>query len=147
MPKPITPLATCDVFITDNQNKVLLIQRGDNKMWALPGGCHDLGETPKQCAIRECFEETGFHVKITNLLGVYSSNCYEYDNYPWKDNEFCHIFFAATITGGVKTTSAESLEIEWFPLSQLPPLSDGHAPRIEFGFQWLENKAIKPYFE
>jgi 8-oxo-dGTP pyrophosphatase MutT (NUDIX family) len=39
-----------DVFIVNEDRKVLLIQRADNKLWALPGGCHDLGETPKKCA-------------------------------------------------------------------------------------------------
>ena len=46
------------------------------------GGFQDLGETPAKCAIRECKEETGFDIKLNQLLGVWSSNCYEYINYP-----------------------------------------------------------------
>lgn len=46
MAKPITPLVACDVFVLNESGQVLLIQRSDNGFWALPGGCHDLGETP-----------------------------------------------------------------------------------------------------
>jgi ADP-ribose pyrophosphatase YjhB (NUDIX family) len=91
MPKPVTPLAACDVLITNESNEVLLIQRSDNGLWALPGGCHDLDETPAKCAVRECKEETGFEVKVTQLLGIFSSNCYRFENYPWTDNQFCQI--------------------------------------------------------
>ena len=53
MGKPKTPFVGCDVFVTNEKNEVLLIQRVDNKLCALPGGFHDLGETPAKCAIRE----------------------------------------------------------------------------------------------
>ena len=147
MGKPITPFCGCDVFVVNEENKVLLIQRSDNNRWALPGGCQNLGESAKDCAIRECFEETGLVVGITNLLGVWSSQCYEYVNYPWKDNEFTHVVFKAEITGGSETLSDETISIGWFSQNQLPPLSDGHAPRIEYGFNWLKNTGLAPYFE
>jgi len=69
MGKPKTPFVGCDVFVTNEKNEVLLIQRVDNKLWALPGAFHDLGETPAKCAIRECKEETGFDIKLNQLLG------------------------------------------------------------------------------
>src|SRR3990167_3295944 len=71
--KPVTPLVACDTFVLNEKHDVLLIQRADNKYWALPGGCHDLGETPKLCAERECREETGLDVEVTGLLGVLRS--------------------------------------------------------------------------
>jgi len=70
MGKPKTPFVGCDVFVTNEKNEVLLIQRVGNKLWALAGGFHDLGETPAKCAIRECKEETGFDIKLNQLLGV-----------------------------------------------------------------------------
>jgi ADP-ribose pyrophosphatase YjhB (NUDIX family) len=145
--KPVTPLVGCDVFVLNDKNEVLLIKRRDNGFWATPGGCHDLGETRKQCAERECFEESGYKVKVTDLLGVYSSNCYEYINYPWKENEFAHILFAAEITGGTPTTSNETTQIGWFSENEIPPISDGHEPRIKLGFEWSRNKNDNPHLE
>lgn len=147
MPKPVTPLVGCDAFVVDDQNRVLLIQRADNGLWALPGGCHDLGETPAECAVRECREESGIDVKVTRLLGVFSSNCYEYVHYPWKDNEFCHLLFEATIVGGEMRTSDETIKVEWYAESDLPSLSDGHTVRVEFGFKAISDRNIAAYFE
>lgn len=147
MPKPITPLVGADVFIINDKKEVLLIKRADNNLWALPGGCHDLNETPAKCAIRECFEETGFDVKIIELLGVFSSNCYEYVYYPHKENKFCHLLFKAEIISGSKKTSNENSDINWFSKETLPNLSDGHKIRILFGYKMIENKNTKPYFE
>jgi len=145
--KPITPLVGCDVFVVNNKKEVLLIKRADNLRWSLPGGCHDLGETPAQCAIRECKEETGFDVRITELLGTWSSTSYEFIYYPYKDNEFCHLMFIAEVIGGESTKSSESLDVNWFSENDLPDLSDGHEIRIKFGFDWINKKITKPYFE
>lgn len=147
MPKPITPLCGYDVFITDSEERVLLICRTDNGQWALPGGCQNLDDTPREAAVRECLEETGLEVKISHLLGVWSSLCYEYVNYPWKDNTFTHLLFRAEVIGGIQRTSGESSKIGWFAETELPLLSDGHAPRISFGFRWLKDPGLAPYFE
>lgn len=147
MPKPITPLTGCDTFVTDSENRVLLIRRTDNGLWALPGGCQNLGETPAACAIRECEEETGYIVQLDSLLGVWSSLSYEFVHYPWKDNEFVHVLFRAHIVGGSIKTSDESSAVEWFGEHELPPLSDGHSIRIGFGFNALGSKIVVPYFE
>jgi ADP-ribose pyrophosphatase YjhB (NUDIX family) len=147
MPKPITPFVGCDVFVLNEELEVLLIQRADNGLWALPGGCHDLGETPQECAERECREESGYEVKVTDLLGVYSSNRYEYVSYPWKENEFCHLLFRAKMIGGQARISDESTKVEWFAESCLPKFSDGHEVRVRFGFEASRNSNMKPHFE
>lgn len=147
MPKPITPFCGCDVFVNDASNRVLLIRRSDNGFWALPGGCQNLGETPQECAIRECREESGYSVQIKALLGVWSSMRYKYINYPWKENQFTHILFHAEIIGGAPSISDETTEIGWFRENELPALSDGHAPRIAYGFQHVFGKTEKTYFE
>jgi ADP-ribose pyrophosphatase YjhB (NUDIX family) len=147
MPKPVTPLVGCDVFILNEKNEVLLIRRADNGYWALPGGCQDLGETPADCAIREAREETGYEVELTELLGVFSSQCYEYKNYPWKDNEFSHVMFAARIIGGSPTLSSETTEIAWFSEEKIPALSDGNAPRIQWGFRKKKEPGLPAHFE
>src|SRR5437870_11048643 len=96
MAAPVTPLVGCDVFIPDaSRTRVLLVRRADNGFWALPGGFHDVDETPAKCAARECLEETGLHIRIARLIGVFSSNCYREVNYPHKGGKYCHILFLA----------------------------------------------------
>jgi len=147
MPKPITPLVGCDVFVNDESHRVLLIRRVDNGLWALPGGCQDLGETPMECAVRECLEETGFTVRCAAILGVFSSRRYEYVHYPWKEDEFCHILFKAELVGGQARLSSETTAAAFFAQSNLPELSDGHQIRVELGFRSLGNPLLPPFFE
>lgn len=147
MPKPVTPLVGCDVFILNAQAQVLLIRRADDGLWALPGGCQNLGETPRECAERECLEESGYQVAVTELLGVFSSRRYEYRNYPWKENEFCHILFRAEKISGEARPSGESTEIRWFSRADLPSLSDGHGLRVEFAFKKEAEPQSPAYWE
>jgi ADP-ribose pyrophosphatase YjhB (NUDIX family) len=148
MPRPVTPFVGCDVFVVNDAHEVLLIKRTDNGMWALPGGAQDLGESPLDAAIREAREESGYQVRVTAFLGVFSSARYEYVNYPWKENEFTHLLFHAEISGGAASCSEESSEVGWFSRDALPPLSDGHLPRIEYAFRWLHADEKPPaHFE
>ncbi|MES2803443.1 MAG: NUDIX domain-containing protein [Bdellovibrionota bacterium] len=144
MGSKLSPAA--DVFVLNSENKVLLVKRTDNGFWCLPGGKQDLGETSAECAARECFEESGYKVKVTGLLGVYSSQCYEYKNYPWTDDEFCHVCYRGEITGGEPTLSSETSEVGWFSESEIPPLSDGHDVRIKLGFK-MRNQSLNGHFE
>ena len=147
MAKPVSPLVGCDVFVLNEKSEVLLIKRSDNGFWATPGGTQDLGETPRACAERECLEESGFEVKVAALMGVFSSSCYSYVNYPWKENEFTHILFRATLMGGSARLSDETTDIGWFAENKLPPLSDGHDVRLKFGFEFSRNPQMNPHFE
>ncbi len=53
-------------------SEVLLIQRSDLPVWALPGGGVDNGESVAQAATREALEETGLEVALTRLVGICS---------------------------------------------------------------------------
>ncbi|MCP4195643.1 MAG: NUDIX domain-containing protein [Proteobacteria bacterium] len=140
-----TPLATVDVAVIDAEERLLLIQRADNELWAMPGGACEIGDTPAQSGAREVWEETGYVVEITRLLGVFDSRhcgtinaCHLY-----------HFLFAAAPVAGEAATSAETLAIRWLELSDIPwqQLSPGHAFRIQQAMQWWLNLNTKPYFD
>ncbi|MEN2993840.1 MAG: NUDIX hydrolase [Thermodesulfovibrio sp.] len=52
--------------------KVLLISTKDGKVWSLPKGIIEKGETAHETALREIKEETGVDVKIVDELGEVS---------------------------------------------------------------------------
>jgi len=147
MPKPITPLVGADTFVVNEDRELCLIRRADNGLWALPGGCQELNETPAECACREYYEETGLIIKITRCLGVFSSLKYEYKYYPYKDNVFVHLLFAGKLVGGTECKSDESISIKWFTEQNLPELSDGHSIRINYGFRMINTNEVSAYFE
>ncbi|HEY9603262.1 MAG TPA: NUDIX domain-containing protein, partial [Allocoleopsis sp.] len=63
----------CSAAVFDpTRQKLLLTRRTDNGRWCLPGGRMDAGEEAAEACIREVLEETGLHVRIERLIGVYS---------------------------------------------------------------------------
>jgi ADP-ribose pyrophosphatase len=66
--------------IVFKDNRVLLIRRGKppaEDLWAIPGGRVEIGETLREAAEREIFEETG--VTIRALVPVYTFDVIERD--------------------------------------------------------------------
>lgn len=66
------PFPTVDVIIEVSGGIVLILRKNPPFGWAIPGGFVDYGESVEQAAVREANEETGLHVTLTRLLGVYS---------------------------------------------------------------------------
>ena len=56
----------------DDRDRVLLVYHSDVLLWTTPGGAVEPDETPANAAIREMWEETGLHVRLSRLLGVFS---------------------------------------------------------------------------
>ena len=102
------------VVIFDNEEHVLLILREDLRIWALPGGSLESGETFEQAATREAFEETGYHIEITDKVGIYMR-----PQYPNGGNEL-HVFKGHVIAGDVSNHDWESIDVQWFPINALP---------------------------
>ncbi|WP_042473593.1 NUDIX domain-containing protein [Bacillus ndiopicus] len=55
------------------EGKILLCYNRWREQWELPAGMREADETPKQCAIRELYEETGQHIKELLFVGVAKS--------------------------------------------------------------------------
>ncbi len=62
--------AGADALIVDSRSRVLLVRRADDRLWAMPGGWVEPGETPAAAAEREAFEETGLVVRVLALAEV-----------------------------------------------------------------------------
>ena len=73
-PKATSIVIAVSAFVTDERDRLLMIRRTDNNLYALPGGRHELGETMTETAVRETDEETGIRIEITSLVGIYSKS-------------------------------------------------------------------------
>jgi ADP-ribose pyrophosphatase YjhB (NUDIX family) len=72
-PTPNSIVVAVTVFVVDDLDRVLLIRRTDNGLWAIPGGAQDFGEYIAHTAVRETKEETGVDIEVTGLVGIYSN--------------------------------------------------------------------------
>jgi len=72
---PDRPRAAAGAIVF-KENRVLLVLRGQppaEKMWAVPGGSVELGETLQQAAEREVYEETGIVIQAGEPVFTFDS--------------------------------------------------------------------------
>ena len=106
-------------------------------MWNCPCGYLDYGETTKECAVRECFEETGVQIPIDSLVFI------NYEDDPVTANRQNVTFrFAAKIENHIttdfkfskeKNEGAEVGEIKWIKIEDIDNYewAFNHKTRIE----------------
>jgi len=120
----VAPYPCGDAAIFDDTGRILLIQRRDNGLWAMPGGAFEVGETPAEGACREAWEETGIAVDPVALSGVYDSRLCGSRS---TDHLYQFVFLCRPRDPHARPTlSNETLDVGWFTDGALPPLSPGH---------------------
>lgn len=119
-------IASEPVIIEDN--KVLLIKHGNDKLWKFPGGQienDDIKNWPdslEETAAREVNEELGIDIKIIKVLKPM------YLPKPNKTDEcVVLIHFLATRVGEIKP-GKDIIEYKWWPTNDLP---DDISPNIK----------------
>ncbi|MGH3923262.1 MAG: NUDIX hydrolase [Pseudonocardiaceae bacterium] len=102
-------------IVFDDHDRVLAIRRRDNDQWQPPGGVLELGETFEDGVRREVLEETGIHVRVERLTGVYKN----------MNMRVVALVFRCTAVGGTPHTTDESNEVQWLDIAEavalMPP--------------------------
>jgi ADP-ribose pyrophosphatase YjhB (NUDIX family) len=125
--------------------KILLIQEKADGKWAMPGGWGDLGDAPSAMVAREVWEESGFTVRVDKLIGVYDGNRIQ----PFEFYHAYKLIFLCSITSGERTTSIETLAVDFFDLDNLPPLSEARTNKkiLDEVFAHVANPLRPAHFE
>jgi ADP-ribose pyrophosphatase YjhB (NUDIX family) len=120
-PTPNSLVVAVSAVVID-AGRLLVIRRTDNNLWSLPGGGMEPGETVSGAVIREVHEETGYDVKPTRLVGVFSDPAHVV---AYDDGEVRQAFslcFDCTLIAGTAHASSESSAVEWIRLTELDQL-------------------------
>jgi 8-oxo-dGTP pyrophosphatase MutT (NUDIX family) len=122
-------LPTATAVVLDAEGRVLLGRRSDTGNWAPPGGIIDPAEEPADAAVRETFEETGVVAIPERLVSVGVSPPITYRNGD-RVQYLDHTFRCRAEGGEARVNDSESVEVGWFPLRALPPLSERTLSRL-----------------
>ena len=129
----VTPALAAECVVLRG-GQVLLVQRSDTRLWALPGGMMEVGETPAGAAERELYEETGLRGRATRLLGVLDSRA-------TPNLHGLHLItpqFLLEADGDPQPT-LETLDARFFAWDALPPLHPGHEYSLWQAWQALHS--------
>lgn len=114
--------------VTDDDGRLLLARwiEGRRTAWTMPGGGLEPGEAPEDAVRRELREETGYAVKVGELLGIHS-RVIPAGRRVQRAAEPLHtlrIVYRAEVTGGKLTfeTGGSTDRAEWFPLKSVAEL-------------------------
>jgi len=142
----------CVEAVVYRAGKILLIQRRDDQLWALPGGLAEVGESLAQAAERELWEETGVRGQVDRLLGVFDSR-----QWPVRTQmQLCTAMFLFISVdtpalhpsaGDGPSPFSEVLDVGFYAEDRLPGLSPGHELRIPMAFKLLRGEIPEPFFD
>ncbi len=119
-----TPKVEVRGAIFDDDERVLLMREKIDGRWSLPGGWADPGDAPSAAVTREILEESGYHSSAVKLIACWDSEVQH--NPPPLLVHVYKLFFLCRRDGAVQPPAAlETLEVGWFGLGELPPLSLG----------------------
>jgi ADP-ribose pyrophosphatase YjhB (NUDIX family) len=125
-PKPSLRVGAYAVCLRDGA--VLLARlTGTDPRWTLPGGGLDHGEDPRDGAIREVEEETGYQVELRQLLTVESFRwLFDRPDGPVDHQAICVIYTAEVVGGELRHEVGGSTDVAaWVPLDDVPDLDRG----------------------
>jgi 8-oxo-dGTP pyrophosphatase MutT (NUDIX family) len=112
--------------------ELLMVQRADNHEWTPVTGIPDPGEEPAQAARREALEETGVEIRVDRLASVGVVGPVTHvsgDRATYLD----HTFACTWLSGEAHVADDESVDVRWWALGDLPPMSASMAARVEAG--------------
>jgi len=142
------PTVKVDVrcLILNDEKKVLLVKESVDGKWSLPGGWADIGQSPKEVAIKEAKEETGLDVEVRTLLAVFDKKMHPHPPeafYVYKLMFHCHAISLHLSKG------FDVLDAEYFDISALPELSENRIlkSQIEIGYQKIIAGNRETYFD
>jgi 8-oxo-dGTP diphosphatase len=97
-------------IVINASGQVLVIRRRDNGHWQPPGGVLELDETFEQGVVREVAEETGAHVAIERLSGVYKN----------MTSGIVAIAFRCLLLTEPAEQTQEAAEVSWINPADIP---------------------------
>ena len=125
------------VVAFDDSGRVLLVRHSEGGLWTTPGGAIEPRESPADAALREAWEETGAHLELSRIIGVYGGPEFVvlYENGDLTS--YLMVVFEARLVGGqLEPDGEETLEVGCFSREELGQLAlpDWLPPILEDAF-------------
>ena len=116
---PTPSVSVRAIILNEKRDKVLMVRESNSGTYSFPGGWADLYDSPGQTAINESSQEAGADIELVRLVGVLNRT-------PFKTGvhvpEYL-VVFEAKLKGQLHEHEYETDDVNWFSLTELPPMS------------------------
>ncbi len=116
-----TPKVDVRGFVLNDNDQILMAKESVDGKWTIPGGWADVGNSPKEVAVKEIKEETGLEAEIVRLVAIYDKQRHPHPPEPYY---IYKLMFHCRVTGGELQAGFDMQGADWFSLDDLPPLSE-----------------------
>ena len=141
-----TPKTDVRAVVFNENDQILLIQEKADNRWAMPGGWADIGYTPGEVAVKECFEEAGLKVETSKLLAVLDK---QKQKMPPAFEYVYKIFLLCRKLDDSISVGIETIDVGWFDENNLPELSTPRntVEQINLMFRYHRGEITEPVFD
>jgi ADP-ribose pyrophosphatase YjhB (NUDIX family) len=148
---PVTdyPTVKTDVralVLSEDKQQLLLVRESADGKWSLPGGWADVGQSPKEVAVKEVKEETGLDVNPVALMAVFDKRKHPHPPQPfyvYKIVIYCEATYSDILKG------FDVLDAAWHEVDNLPELSEDRIlqSQIKLVYDKVINNDFTAYFD
>jgi len=103
------------VILIEEDNVLLVRGSHGYGLWTQPRGFWEEGETTKDTAVRECFEETGLRIRIKDVIAAIDLRVRRGNE---VDQELFLSYSGEIVDRKAMGPGAEIEEMKWFPLEE-----------------------------
>jgi ADP-ribose pyrophosphatase YjhB (NUDIX family) len=127
----ITPKVGADAAIFDEQGRILLVERADDRHWGLPAGWVEPNEPPSHTVVREAREELGLDVETVQLVDV----IFRPASARGGPHAVVSVVYLCEVRGGEMSLSHEVISARYWQLGDVPAWHQNHEQlaRAAFG--------------
>jgi 8-oxo-dGTP diphosphatase len=109
--------------VVKQDDKILLTLRdeegidGAHMKWELPGGKLEFGEDPEKTVVREIKEETGYDIKVKNMIPITKTSTWDYPDH--KRHVLLLGFECECVSGEINKEDGRIKDVKWFKLNDI----------------------------
>jgi ADP-ribose pyrophosphatase YjhB (NUDIX family) len=118
----ITPKVGADAAIFDDEGRILLVERSDDRCWGLPAGWVDPNEAPANTVRREAREELSLEVEPVQLVDV----MFRPASVEWGPHAVVSIVYLCEVRRGEIGLSHEVLDARFWTIEEVPVWHKDH---------------------
>ncbi len=99
--------------IIENSGRIAMLKRNIEPSfgkWTFPAGYMECGETIREAASREAFEEIGIQVVIDDILNIYS----------YRGSDIVTVIFTGRALTDQFKAGKEAAEVKWMTVDEIP---------------------------